>query len=179
MPTRPETRTPQMRGNADPLSRLFADHLEASSRVFFHYPSYPSPPPPINADPSVSAQAEAYTHKVVEKPCFTSGRTHGSPDRPLRLSGCAKRDGVVGAYLRVRPFVGADFLEGFLPVGVPVPDIRSICEPRVSGGHAGPPLREKHSPLRRAFSTAPMREVECEWRMSVQRNPGNLPLVFF
>ena len=31
------------------------------------------------------------------------GRTHRSPDRLLRLSGCAKRDGVVGADLCVRP----------------------------------------------------------------------------
>ncbi len=55
----------------------------------------------------------------------------------LEKSPEARKGFPVGADLRVRPVAGAALLEGFLPVGVPAPGIRSICELRLPGGHAG------------------------------------------
>ncbi len=74
----------------------------------------------------------------------------------LKNSPDARNGFPVGADLRVRPVAGADFLEVFLPVGVPAPGIRSICELRVSGGHAGPPLQKTQTLFHQDFFNSPM-----------------------
>ena len=69
----------------------------------------------------------------------------------------------VGADPCVSPVVDASLVEVFLPHGVPTPDIRSICELRVWGGHTGlwdspeegPSLQKTQTLIHRGFSTTP------------------------
>ena len=51
------------------------------------------------------------------------------------------------------------------PVGVPAPDIRSICELRVWGGHAGPPLQKAQTLIHQGFFNRPLKGgVITDWR---------------